>query len=147
MPQNNSPIFVGTPRLDTVRLTASSSARDGSAQAVSGCFLAGPSGSRIESVTYTTATTGQTTANSALVGRLYYAATPGAAQSNLRLIQEIAVAAVTPSAAAIGATQTMTFPGGLILPANTALSCSISVYAGNQDATDVVVRGGDYHSI
>ena len=144
MAQNTTPIFVLTPRLDTVRLTASSSARDGSAQSVSGVFLAGPSGSRVEQVTYTTATTGQTTANSAMVGRLYYAATPGAAQSNLRLIQEVAITAVTPSAAAIGATQTMTFPGGLILPANVALSCSISAYAGNQDATDVIVRGGDY---
>ena len=144
MAQNTSPIFVLTPDIGSVRLAASSSARDGSAQSVSGLFLAGPSGSRIESVTFTTATTGSTTVNSAMVGRLYYAPVAGAAQSNLRLLQEVAIAAVTPSVSAIGATQTMFFPGGLIMPSGSALSCSISAYAGNQDATDVIARGGDY---
>ena len=144
MAQNTSPIFALTPDIGSVRLVASSSARDGSTQSVSGLFLAGPSGSRVESVTFTTATTGQTTANTALVGRLYYAPTTGAAQSNLRLLQEVAIAAVTPSVSAIGATQTMFFPGGLILPSGTSLSCSISAYAGIQDATDVIARAGDY---
>jgi hypothetical protein len=144
MAQNTSPIFVLTPDIGSVRLAASSSARDGSVQSVSGLFLAGPSGSRIESVTFTSATTGSTTVNSAMVGRLYYAPVAGAAQSNLRLLQEVAIAAVTPSVSAIGATQTMFFPGGLILPAGSALSCSISAYAGNQDTTDVIARGGDY---
>lgn len=42
------------------------------------------------------------------------------------------------------ATGSLTFPGGLILKNGTKIGAIISVYAGEQDRTDVILEGGNY---
>lgn len=140
MPANTIPIFTLTPNIGTARLSAANAARDGSGT-VTTSFTAGSFGSRVESVVFVSAQ-GTAAASSGMVGRLFYS--PGGAAPAWRLIQEVAIATVTPSATAIGATQTISFANGLIMPSGSSLGAVISVYAGVQDQFDVIARGGDY---
>jgi hypothetical protein len=63
---------------------------------------------------------------------------------NPRLIQEVSLPAVTASNTAIGATATITFTNGLVIAAGQIVQTTQSVYAGVQDQTDVLARGGDF---
>jgi len=139
MPANTTPIFTLTPNCPVVNIAAANTARDGSGTLVT-LFTAGANGSRIESVTFTSA---QATAalNSAMVGRVFLTDNAGA---NPRLISEITIAAVTASNSVIGAASTISFSNGLIIPTGCLLKATISVYAGVQDQMQVVARGGDY---
>lgn len=141
MPANTTPIFTLTPNIGAVRLAEANNARNGSGS-VPTLFTAGENGSRVESVTFTSAQA-SAAASSAMVGRLYLSDQAGSG-SNYRLLQEVAIATVTPSNTAIGAQQQILFPGGLILPSGSVLACAISVYAGAQDQFDVIARGGNY---
>jgi hypothetical protein len=60
------------------------------------------------------------------------------------LISEIVLPAVTASATAIGATATITFTNGLIINAGQIIRVSQSVYGSAADATDVLLRGGNF---
>lgn len=141
MSANTTPIFTLTPNIGMARITTATPARDGSGS-VATAFTAGASGSRVETVTFNSAQAAAG-ASSAMVGRVFISDTAGSG-SNLRLLSEIAIATVTPSATAIGATQTISYPGGLIIPSGSWLGAAISVYAGVADQMDVITRGGDY---
>lgn len=134
-----TPIFTQVPNTGMARVAAANTARDGSGTLVS-LFTAGTNGSRVETVTFTSAQA-TAAASSAMVGRVFISDAAGA---NFRLLAEVAIPTVTASTTAVGATQTITFVGGLIIKSGQLLSCTISVYAGAQDQMDVLARGGDY---
>ena len=139
MPANTTPIFTLTPNCPVVEITAANTARDGSGTLVT-LFTAGANGSRVESITFTSA---QATAalSSAMVGRVFLTDTAGA---NPRLINEIVLTAVTASATVVGATNTILFSNGLIIPSGCLIKVAQSVYAGVQDKVHVVAKGGNY---
>lgn len=140
MAANTTPIFVGTPAMGFARLTGANTARDGSGTNIATLYTAATNGSRIDRITFTSAQA-TAAASSNMVGRVFVTDTAGA---NPRLRSEVAIATVTASNTAIGATQTINFTGGLILKSGQILQVSISVYAGAQDQMDVIAEGGDY---
>lgn len=139
MPANVQPIFTLVPEAPTATIAAANTARDGSGTLVD-LFTAGTNGSRVDFITFTSA---QATpaASAARVQRVFLTDTAGL---NPRLIQEIVLPAVTASATAIGATSTITFTNGLIINAGQKIQVSQSVYGSAADATQVLLRGGDY---
>lgn len=138
-----SPQFTTTPRTTLSQLTTARTARDAADADITLAFTAGTSGSRLDRIVFTTGGTGQTTANGAMVCRIYISGTAG---TGYRLYREIAIAIVTPSATAIGATATVTFSGGLILASGQLVGCTQSVNAAAADADKVSVlsEGGDF---
>ena len=140
MAANTTPIFTLTPVIGQARLITSSSFRDGSE--VTQLLSAGADGTRIDTITFTSAPTASAyTVNTAMVGRVFISDTAG---SNYRLFQEVDISAVTPSVSAIGATQTISFVGGLNIPSGSKIAVNKSAHAGVQDVIDVIARGGNY---
>lgn len=139
MPANTNPIFTLTPNATICVIAAANTARDGSGTLVT-AFTAGTNGSRIESVTFTSAQA-SAAANSAMVGKVFLTDNAGA---NPRLIAETILPAATASNTAIGQAQTITFTNGLIINTGQILKVCQSVYAGVQDQFHVLTKGGDY---
>tara|TARA_R110000868_G_scaffold168322_1_gene403021 strand:+ start:278 stop:697 length:420 start_codon:yes stop_codon:yes gene_type:complete len=139
MAANTAPIFTLTPNCPVVTVAAANTARDGSGTLVT-LFTAGADGSRIESITFTSA---QATAavNSAMVGRVFLTDNTGA---NPRLISEVAISAITASNSVIGSTSTISYSNGLIIPTGCILKVSQSLYASAADQMHVTARGGNY---
>lgn len=131
--------FTATPRATTSRIAAANTARDGSGTLITS-FTAGASGSRLDFITFTSA---QLTpaASSLRICRVFLSDTSGL---NPRLISEVSLPAVTASNTAIGATATITFTNGLVIGSGQIVYTTQSVYAGAQDQTDVLARGGDF---
>jgi hypothetical protein len=148
MPANTSPIFILTPDRGInggVRITSANTTRDLSVTTNTFIlFSAGTNGSRVDAIDWVSSSTGQTTINVATVGRIFQC-TDGSL-SNPRLIREIALTTTTPSATAIGYTNTMTFTTPLVLPPGYVLVATVgnaaSVVGGQ--SYDVTVYGGDY---
>lgn len=143
MAANTTPIFQLTYNVGTARLTGANTTRDLSSTTNSAiCFTAGANGSRVDSVSFSSA---QATpaASSAMVGRVFITDNTGA---NPRLLPggEIALPTITPSNTVVGQTQTINFPSGLFIPTGVLLKVTISVSAGVQDNYDVIARGVDY---
>lgn len=134
-----NPQFTSVPNVGLSRLSQANTARDGSG-VLTTSFTAGASGSRVDFVTFTSATAAVGTP-SAKVCRVFLTDTSGL---NPRLISEVTMAATASSNTAIGATSTITFTNGLVIAAGQLLQTTISVYAGTQDQTDVLVRGGNF---
>lgn len=134
-----NPQFTATPRATGSRVAAANTARDGSGSLVTS-FTAGASGSRLDFITFISATAAVGTP-SAKVCRVFLTDTSGA---NPRLVQEVALAATASSNTAIGATATITFTNGLVIASGQLVQTTISVYAGVADQTDVIARGGDF---
>jgi hypothetical protein len=120
------------------RLAAANTARDGSGVVATG-FTAGSSGSRIDKITVTSAQA-TAAASSGMVVRIFISDTSG---TNYRLYKEVALATVTASNTAIGATTTITIAGGEVLASGQLVGCTISIYAGVQDQMDFIISGGD----
>ena len=140
MAQNTIPVFALPNTIGMARTSAANTARDGSGTLVT-LFTSGANGSRIDKVVVTSAQA-TAAASSAMVGRLFVTDAAGA---NPRMLAEVAILTATPSTTVVGATSTITFPGGLILVAGQVVSCTQSVYAGAQDQMDwVVQQGGGY---
>ena len=59
-------------------------------------------------------------------------------------LQEIAIATSTPSNTAVGTSAIIAFPDGLVIPANTLIGVTQTIYAGAQDRTQVIVEGSNY---
>lgn len=139
MAANTAPIFTLTPNCPVVAVAAANTARDGSGSLVT-LFTAGADGSRIESITFTSAQA-TAAASSAMVGRVFLTDNAGA---NPRLISEVAIATATASNTAVGAVATITFTDGLIIPTGCIVKVAQSVYAGVEDQMHVLAQGGDY---
>lgn len=139
MAANTIPIFVITPNAKTSNIAAANTARDGSGTLVT-AFTAGTNGSRVDFIVFTSSQSA-VGASAARVQRVFLTDTAGA---NPRLIAEVAMSAVTSSNTAIGATQTITFTNGLVIASGQLVKVTQSVFGSAADATDVLVRGGDY---
>ena len=149
MAANTTPVFVLTPNRGTdgsgnygSRLTTANTTRDLSTT-TNGLLIysAGSNGSRVESITFTHEAASQTQASIAAVGRIFICTS--AAGANPRIISEVALAAVTPSASAIGQQQTITFSPPLFIPSGAHLWATISATQ-TSGGYDVTVQGGDY---
>lgn len=110
---SNSPQYVGTPKNGVAQVSAANTARDGTGT-LAAVFTAGASGSRIDSLLIKAAAT--TTAG---MVRLYLS--DGAVK---RLIKEVPVVAVTPSASVPTWGAEVLWPAGLVLQANWSLHAS-----------------------
>lgn len=149
MPANTTPVFVLTPNRGTdgsgnfgTRLTTANATRDLSTTTNGGLILsAGSNGTRVESVTFTHSAASQTQASIAAVGRVFICTS--AAGANGRILSEVALPAITPSASAVGQTQTITFSPPLFIPSGSHLWATISATQ-TSGAYDVTVQGGDY---
>lgn len=139
MPANTSPIFTLTPKAATANIAAANTARDGSGSLVT-LFTAGANGSRVDFITFTSSQV-TAAASAARVQRVFLTDESGL---NPRLISEVAMSAVTASNTAIGATTTITFTNGLVINAGQVIRVSQSVYGSAADATDVLLRGGNF---
>lgn len=139
MPANTQPIFTLTANTPTAVIAAANTTKDGSGTLVT-LFSAGSNGSRVDSVTFTSAQA-TVAVNSAMVGRIFLTDTSG---NNPRLVGEVAILAVTGSNTAIGAQYTYTFTNGLFMASGQILKVSQSVYAGVQDQMHVYAKGGDF---
>jgi len=140
MPANTSPIFVLSPNLGTATITGSSPARDGSGTLFN-AFTAASSGSRIDYMVFTSASPSTGSAYAAKVCRIFVTDTSGLSP---RLRGELAMSAVTPSATAIGSTNTFTFTNGMVLQPGQIVKVNQTVWSSAIDNTDVFVHGGDY---
>jgi hypothetical protein len=149
MPANTSPVFVLTPNRGTdgagaygTRLTTANATRDLSTTTNGALILtAGTNGTRVESIAFTHVAASQTQASIAAVGRVFLCTS--SAGANPRLISEIALAAITPSATAVGQQQILTFSPPLFMPTGTYLWATISATQ-TSGGYDVTCQGGDY---
>jgi hypothetical protein len=139
MPANTTPIFTLTPKAATANIAAANTARDGSGTLVT-LFTAGTNGSRVDFITFTSSQA-TAAASAARVMRVFLTDESG---NNPRLISEAALTAVTASNTAIGATTTITFTNGLIINSGQVIKVSQSIYGSAADATDVLLRGGNF---
>jgi hypothetical protein len=142
MPANTTPIFVLTPNMGTARLVAAATASDGSGTLYP-LMTAGVNGSRIDAVRFRNAQVALA-ASTAMVHRIYYSATNTSGSTTCRLVGEVATAAATRTAAAVGATSLYTFDLPLIMPSGSGLFVGQSAYAGAQDQFDAQAFAGDY---
>jgi len=145
MPANTNPIFLLTANRGIttgLRLTTANTTRDLSVTTNGGLlFSAGANGSRIESIDFVHSAASQTQASVSAVGRIFLCS--DALGANPRLIREIALALVTPSATAVGQIQTITFTTPLFMAAGQHLWATISATQ-TSGAYDISVYGGDY---
>ena len=145
MPANTAPIFLATANkgINTgLRLTTANTTRDLSTTTNGGLlFTAGANGSRIEQIDFVHSAASQTQASVAAVGRIFLC--DSAIGGNPRLIKEIALTLVTPSATAIGATFSMTFTIPLFIASGEHLWATISATQ-TSGAYDITTYGGDY---
>jgi hypothetical protein len=127
-----NPNFAATPRQAVAQVSAANTARDGTGTTVQ--LIAGAAGgSRIERVRVAAA--GTTTAG---VVRLFLSLDGGTTK---RLLREILVAALTPSATVAVFMFDEVFPGGLQLP-----NANAQLYAAthNAETFSLFAEGGDY---
>ena len=145
MPANTTPIFTLTSNkgINTgLRLTKANTTRDLSTTTNGGLlFTAGANGSRIESIDFVHSSSAQTQTSVATVGRIFLC--DSAIGGSPRLIKEVAMAAVIPSATAIGATYTITFTTPLFLANGEHLWATISATQ-TLGAYDINCYAGDY---
>jgi hypothetical protein len=145
MAANTTPIFTLTSNkgINTgLRLTTANATRDLSTTTNGGLlFTAGTNGSRVEAIDFVHSAASQTQASIAAVGRIFLC--DSAIGGSPRLIKEIALTAVTPSAIAIGATFTITFTTPLFLATGEHLWATISATQ-TSGAYDINCYGGDY---
>ena len=133
-----NPNFTFTPRATVSRLTTFDGSRDGGSltNAVTS-FTAGSAGSRLDFITFTaSAVTGS--ASTAKVCRVFLTDNTGL---NPRLLSEVALSAVTPSATVIGSTATITYTNGLVIGSGSLVRTTMSA---GTDQVDVIARGGDF---
>jgi hypothetical protein len=145
MAANTKPIFTLTANkgINTgLRLTTANTTRDLSTTTNGGLlFSGGTNGSRIESIDFLHVSSAQTQASVACVGRVFLC--DSAIGGNPRLIREIVMGAVTPSAIAIGAVYTISFTTPLFIPSGEFLWATISATQ-TSGAYNITCNGGDY---
>jgi hypothetical protein len=132
----NTPIFTQAPRLSQVQLAnANNASRDGVTGTYSAALGVGANGSLVDYVCFK-ATTG-TTAGTL---RLFYSPDSG---TTWRLLDEVATATVTPTAAVPAASYLWTPPGGLPLGVPSTGQFKFS-FPGAAETWTMYLAGGDY---
>lgn len=125
-----APIFIGTPKSPTVQIATANTLRDGTGT-LGTVYTAGTSGARIDRLNITAI--GTTTA-----GMIRLFLSDG---TNNRLVSELPVVAITPSATQPAFTADIVFDQGLVLQAAYLLKASTN----NAETFNVTVtNGGDY---
>lgn len=139
MPVTNTPIFIQKGNISSTMIGAANTTSNGTGT-LGALFTPGANGSRVD---YITIVNSQATAaaSSAMVCKIFITDNTG---STPRIIREIVLPTATRSTTAVGASQTITFPGGLLLQPGQLLRCSQTVYAGPQDDVVFTAFGGDY---
>lgn len=125
----SSPSFAATVRHEVATISTANPARNGSGT-IPTVFTAGASGSRIERVRITAAE-----ATTAGVVRLFLHD-----GSNSYLLQEVLVDVITPSTTVETWRETVTFPGGLMLPNGWSLRAAPH----NSETFNLFAEGGDF---
>lgn len=147
MAKNITPVYAVNSILTGAFSTAANTAKDGSGTLT---FLVsgGTDETRVESIQFMAATTGQTTANTAMVCRAFLAPTgsgTATSASTAYLVGEVALGAVTPSASAVGASGSIYFTPPLTLKTGQYLYFTQSAYANvGADKISAIVRGASY---
>jgi hypothetical protein len=136
---NKSPIFISAGNFTPGRIAAANTASDGSGSLVT-VVTAVTDGTRVDGVRFRNSQASNA-ASSAMVHRIFLSNTSG---SNYRLIGEVATAAATRSASAVGATSIVTFDQPVIMQSGQLLAVCQSVYAGAQDQFDATAYAGNY---
>jgi hypothetical protein len=139
MALNTNPIFISAGNFTPARIAAANTASDGSGSLVT-LVTAVTDGTRVDAVRFRNAQA-TNAASSAMVHRIFLSNTSG---SSYRLVGEVATAAATRSASAIGATSVTTFDQPIIMKSGQILAVVQSVYAGAQDQVDATAYAGDY---
>jgi hypothetical protein len=139
MPANTSPIFIINGNIAVARISAANTTSDGSGSLVT-VLTAGANGSRVDGIRFRNSQV-SLAASSSMVHRIFLSDTAG---TNFRIIGEVATAAATRSAIAVGATSIFTFDQPIIMKPGQVMSVCQSVYVGVQDQFDVTAYAGDY---
>lgn len=147
MAANNLPIFTGTPRISSVRITSATSASDGTGTIGTNMFLAftpGIDGSYVQRVRFSLSESTMSTASTAAVLRVGIATTNTGTltTSNYFLYQEINAATQTPTNTS--SSYPIDIPLNFAIPPNYFLIVSTSVAPATNTAWVATVIGGDY---
>lgn len=132
MAANTKPIFAGTPKVGVASLAVANPSRDGTG-AIVDLFTAGAEGARVDKITVRAlaATTAGTV-------RLFYKPAGGGAAWSL--LDEIAIAAVNPTASTPAFGAVIDLIGGLVIPNGAKLGASTH----NAEPFAVTAFGGDF---
>ena len=135
---NMHPIHVGNVRSEQGALTGANTARTapGATNQVA-LFVAGANGSLVEKIR-AISNGAVTTLTSANVMRFWKLT-----GATYRLVKEIAIAAATPTATAVGG-DTGELVVNIRLDATETLTVTLHTYAGTQDGYDIDAQGGDF---
>ena len=147
MPANNSPIFTGTPRVSSVRVSAATTVSDGTGTVGTNMFLAftpGTNGSYLQRVRFSLSEATMSTASAAATLRVGIATanTGTLTTANYFLYQEINCAAQTPTTTA--SSYPIDIPLNFAIPSNQYVMVSTSVAPNANTAWVATVIGGDY---
>jgi len=147
MPANNSPIFTGTPRVSSVRVSAACTVSDGTATIGTQMFVAftpGANGSYLQRVRFSLSESTMSTASAAATLRVGVADTNTGTltTSNYYLYQEINASAQTPTTTA--SSFPIDIPLNFAIPTGKYVIVSTSVAPSANTAWVATVIGGDY---
>jgi hypothetical protein len=142
MAANTTPIFILTPNIGTTTLAAANTGSNGDGT-VYPLVTAGVNGTRVDAIRFRNSQIALL-ASTAMVHRIFYSPINQSGSASSKLVGEIATAAATRTAAAIGATSIYTFDQPLIIPSGSGLFVCQSAYAGAQDRFDAMAFAGDY---
>lgn len=147
MPANNSPIFTGTPRVSSVRISAATTASDGTGTVGTNMFLAftpGTNGSYLQRVRFSLSESTMSTASAAATLRIGIADTTTGTltTSNYALYQEVNAATQTPTTTA--SSYPIDVPLNFAIPSNKYVVVSTSVGLTTNTAWVATIIGGDY---
>lgn len=141
----NTPLFIGSSNIGSVRPTVAELRTDGTetnpaTPSVYTLVTAAASGTRVDRISIRNSqNTYSTVAN--ITVRFFLTDTSGL---NPRLIEEILMPSLSSAktAATAGPSNAVYFPGGLLLKSGQLLKCSVSVYTVSTQV-DIVAYGGD----
>lgn len=139
MAVNTKPIFINQGNVKPGRIAAANTASDGSGSLVT-VVTADADGTRVDGIRFRNSQASNA-ASTAMVHRIFLSDTAG---TNYRLVGEVATAAATRSASAIGATSIYTFDQPIIMLSGQIIAVCQSAYAGAQDQFDACAFAGDY---
>lgn len=147
MPANTSPIFSVTPRTSSVRVSAATTASDGTGTVGTNMYLAftpGTNGSYLQRVRFSLSESTMSTASAAATLRVSIATTNTGTltTANTFLYQEINAAAQTPTTTS--SSYPIDIPLNFAIPSNQYVMVSTSVAASANTAWVAMVIGGDY---
>lgn len=147
MPANNAPIFTGTPRTSSVRISAATTASDGTGTVGTNMYLAftpGANGSYLQRVRFSLSESTMSTASAAATLRVGIASTNTGTLTtgNYFLYQEINAATQTPTTTT--SSYPIDIPLNFAIPSNQYVMVSTSVAVTANTAWVATVIGGDY---